>query len=118
MRVRPPNYTRTDTLFPYTTLCRSCWSSRPGRHVRCRRPGRSRWERDHANDRTRIVRARISRLASDDAQDRPGGRGCLMETEDCEMGAMHDGYRDDRACASHPHHGWVSTRRTDTGPYI
>src|SRR3546814_10672631 len=41
-----------------------------------------------------------------------------METGDCEMGAMHDGYRDDRACAPHPHHGWVSTRRTDTGPYI
>src|SRR3546814_1631287 len=55
------------------------WSSRPGRHVRCRRPGRSRRERAHANDRTRIVRARISRLASDDAQDRLGGRGCLME---------------------------------------
>src|SRR3546814_7572464 len=67
------------------------WSSRPGRHVRCRRPGRSRWERAHANDRTRIVRARISRLASDDAQDRLGGRGCLMETGDCEMGAMPDG---------------------------
>src|SRR3546814_818691 len=41
-----------------------------------------------------------------------------METGDCEMGAMHDGYRDDRACAPHPRHGWVSTRRTDTGPYI
>src|SRR3546814_2071651 len=77
------------------------WSSRPGRHVRCRRPGRSRWERAHANDRTRIVRARISRLASDDAQDRLGGRGCLMETEDCEMGAMPDGYRDDRRSEEH-----------------
>src|SRR3546814_1040234 len=28
------------------------WSSRPGRHVRCRRPGRSRRERAHANDRS------------------------------------------------------------------
>src|SRR3546814_19154103 len=23
MRLRPPRFTRTDTLFPYTTLCRS-----------------------------------------------------------------------------------------------
>src|SRR3546814_12543861 len=25
MRPRPPRATRTDTLFPYTTLCRSVW---------------------------------------------------------------------------------------------
>src|SRR3546814_3890158 len=30
MRRRPPRSTRTDTLFPYTTLFRSCGSSRPG----------------------------------------------------------------------------------------
>src|SRR3546814_3041451 len=31
---RPPRSTRTDTLFPYTTLFRSC---RPDRKYRCRR---------------------------------------------------------------------------------
>src|SRR3546814_8108755 len=35
---RPPGSTRTDTLFPYTTLFRSC--STPGRHAR-------HWGRDH-----------------------------------------------------------------------
>src|SRR3546814_5268095 len=31
---RPPRSTRTDTLFPYTTLFRSCWSS--AIKMRCR----------------------------------------------------------------------------------
>src|SRR3546814_2505508 len=33
---RPPRSTRTDTLFPYTTLCRSPWStlSNPSGHAR------------------------------------------------------------------------------------
>src|SRR3546814_6720026 len=43
---RPPRSTRTDTLFPYTTLCRSCQAPRHGRSVRRehfdRRPDRSR----------------------------------------------------------------------------
>src|SRR3546814_19698846 len=38
---RPPRSTRTDTLFPYTTLFRSCWERRC-RH-RCR--DRPRWRR-------------------------------------------------------------------------
>src|SRR3546814_7388650 len=33
---RPPRSTRTDTLFPYTTLFRSRGSSRPVRGCRCR----------------------------------------------------------------------------------
>src|SRR3546814_7432155 len=53
---RPPRSTRTDTLFPYTTLCRSaqCGAPRAGaarrrmagratdRHPECRRPPRTR----------------------------------------------------------------------------
>src|SRR3546814_19588789 len=31
MRRRPPRSTRTDTLFPYTTLFRSLWRSFPGK---------------------------------------------------------------------------------------
>src|SRR3546814_5251004 len=31
---RPPRSTRTDTLFPYTTLFRSCWRIRQGRTTR------------------------------------------------------------------------------------
>src|SRR3546814_8527012 len=30
---RPPRSTRTDTLFPYTTLFRSAWSERRARHA-------------------------------------------------------------------------------------
>src|SRR3546814_11566074 len=41
---RPPRSTRTDTLFPYTTLFRSGW--RPSG------PGRRRWLRIGLNDRT------------------------------------------------------------------
>src|SRR3546814_2532715 len=34
MILRPPRSTRTDTLFPYTTLFRSALRSRPVRHAR------------------------------------------------------------------------------------
>src|SRR3546814_4553145 len=37
---RPPRSTRTDTLFPYTTLFRSCYDRHlPGCHLAGRRPG-------------------------------------------------------------------------------
>src|SRR3546814_16278917 len=36
MKPPPPQSTRTDTLFPYTTLLRSCPRRRPGREVRGR----------------------------------------------------------------------------------
>src|SRR3546814_3886375 len=37
---RPPRSTRTDTLFPYTTLFRSVWETVPGaQHRRRRDPG-------------------------------------------------------------------------------
>src|SRR3546814_10844593 len=36
MRLRPPRSTRTDTLFPYTTLCRSVRGLRPVRASRAR----------------------------------------------------------------------------------
>src|SRR3546814_16078352 len=40
---RPPRSTRTDTLFPYTTLFRSLLPARPHRDHRCR----SLWRRHH-----------------------------------------------------------------------
>src|SRR3546814_2609767 len=52
---RPPRSTRTDTLFPYTTLFRSCatrWSRRAG--VRAWRTTRTRWDEHRRTDR--IVR--------------------------------------------------------------
>src|SRR3546814_5055406 len=62
---RPPRSTRTDTLFPYTTLFRSRWRSRPRREARtgvrwrCRRAtangGSS--EHDRAPDRARSIRS-------------------------------------------------------------
>src|SRR3546814_14602283 len=59
---RPPRSTRTDTLFPYTTLFRSGRASRRGDHPRalsaqgslvCRVPAGShrRFRRPHATDR-------------------------------------------------------------------
>src|SRR3546814_13421921 len=57
MRRRPPRSTRTDTLFPYTTLFRSCARSRNRRDGACRRRGRcgSRLHRccDARGDRSR-----------------------------------------------------------------
>src|SRR3546814_5081195 len=63
---RPPRSTRTDTLFPYTTLFRSPWRRRPCRRAGCRpargrfrarrRRGRARWGRG----RSRTRRSRTS----------------------------------------------------------
>src|SRR3546814_9259565 len=39
---RPPRSTRTDTLFPYTTLFRSCHGPLPGPHQRDVGPDRAR----------------------------------------------------------------------------
>src|SRR3546814_13641560 len=36
MRRQPPAVTRTDTLFPYTTLCRSQQEQQRGAHLRAR----------------------------------------------------------------------------------
>src|SRR3546814_16308086 len=65
MRRRPPGSTRTDPLFPYTTLCRS----RLRRLPRCQPPGDSRRQ---AED----LRARLSlRLARRAVGDAAGERG-------------------------------------------
>src|SRR3546814_9060229 len=55
---RPPRTTRTDTLFPYTTLFRSAWRAlrprRLGRHVdRHRQPGRS---EEHTSELQSLMR--------------------------------------------------------------
>src|SRR3546814_4873610 len=50
MRRRPPRSTRTDTLFPYTTLCRS--RHRAG--ARCLRPAETRWPQRAGNDDQQI----------------------------------------------------------------
>src|SRR3546814_16836045 len=39
MRRRPPGSTRTDTLFPYTTLFRSMWPRPCSTAARCAEPG-------------------------------------------------------------------------------
>src|SRR3546814_9346976 len=49
---RPPRSTRTDTLFPYTTLCRSTIFDRPGRP----QPGRNALGHQHAA----VVKGRVS----------------------------------------------------------
>src|SRR3546814_16743439 len=52
---RPPRSTRTDTLFPYTTLFRSVAERRPGKKADAPRPGHILWPR-HA-ERLREIRA-------------------------------------------------------------
>src|SRR3546814_1229788 len=50
---RPPRSTRTDTLFPYTTLFRSTWgSTSPRRPSRCRPGPAPRWERRETQRRS------------------------------------------------------------------
>src|SRR3546814_1149341 len=51
---RPPRSTRTDTLFPYTTLFRSRPGNQLGRGVECRRRGPGRSARDVGPNRHRI----------------------------------------------------------------
>src|SRR3546814_10142727 len=62
---RPPRSTRTDTLFPYTTLFRSLGAVRPGQ-----RPGRLRQLR-----RTHVVGRRVAEVAHQG--DGSGGVGHL-----------------------------------------
>src|SRR3546814_5314778 len=54
MRRRPPRSTRTDTLFPYTTLFRSDIPRIPG----CRNPLQRRWVGEGRRDRRHGRRAR------------------------------------------------------------
>src|SRR3546814_4980121 len=60
---RPPRSTRTDTLFPYTTLFRSAEGSghsRPLRAARTRRAGRGRCEKGGCRHRRRQAGGRRS----------------------------------------------------------
>src|SRR3546814_2816993 len=67
---RPPRSTRTDTLFPYTTLFRSaCRPARRGRHRRFSARGNStatkrRWRSPTAPDRARRSEEHTSELQS------------------------------------------------------
>src|SRR3546814_15769005 len=56
---RPPRSTRTDTLFPYTTLFRSLWRRRP------RRPPRPRLGRRHRADHPLLPRPRSEEHTSE-----------------------------------------------------
>src|SRR3546814_8261405 len=55
MKRRPPKYTRTDTLFPYTTLFRSAALSRPRGDARDRGPPDRQHGALHLVDRRREV---------------------------------------------------------------
>src|SRR3546814_16441245 len=68
---RPPRSTRTDTLFPYTTLFRSPRGERPSRHLcqrhadRTRRDRQRRWPLWHPGRRSRRARPRADRLRAE-----------------------------------------------------
>src|SRR3546814_9694761 len=59
---RPPRSTRTDTLFPYTTLFRSHRRRGDGQPRRRARLGRA--ARRRARDRRRLLSARLSGVSS------------------------------------------------------
>src|SRR3546814_4146044 len=84
---RPPRSTRTDTLFPYTTLFRSC----AGNHARSRQsrrpggrrqgwpdPGRGPPRRDHAARRSPDPRDRRRRTAGDRSEEHTSELQSLM----------------------------------------
>src|SRR3546814_6067228 len=56
MILRPPRSTRTDTLFPYTTLCRSYGGRAEGCARQCR-GGDAAWRRPRLRDRAGPPRA-------------------------------------------------------------
>src|SRR3546814_5630795 len=81
---RPPRSTRTDTLFPYTTLFRSARHLRPGRLAltdrdHCRdQPGRSVGDARPRGSAGTLVRPQADTRAGACAH-RPRGRGRLMK---------------------------------------
>src|SRR3546814_17614310 len=68
---RPPRSTRTDTLFPYTTLFRSCATSRFGVTIQSQ-PGSEPYQRRATQGALDLARGRILHLAP--ARSNPGGR--------------------------------------------
>src|SRR3546814_13551962 len=90
----PPKSTRTDTLFPYTTLFRSCLASCGGTPPRARRAGsrpatvrtgrHSRLRRLPTQRRARLGRHdRLARLRQrDDLADRQLARGDRLRSEE------------------------------------
>src|SRR3546814_19995083 len=68
---RPPRSTRTDTLFPYTTLFRSCATSRFGVTIQSQ-PGSEPYQRRATQGELDLARGRILHLAP--ARSNPGGR--------------------------------------------
>src|SRR3546814_2756703 len=74
MRRRPPRSTRTDTLFPYTTLFRSpWWTLLPGR--RCLRDPRDLYAAGRSQVLLRHPSARQRRLAREDRASADTARG-------------------------------------------
>src|SRR3546814_20749223 len=84
---RPPRSTRTDTLFPYTTLVRSPGSGN-GDHVLGLR-----LELDAASVRLEVRQAVRARVLRDQREvvvlvlDQPGGPGVLVDQERAARGA-------------------------------
>src|SRR3546814_21180775 len=74
---RPPRYKRTDTLFPYTTICRS--ARRSGRLLphRWRHSGPQGRGPDRPDDRIRDAAAQAGcQTRRRPQEDRPDGRSC------------------------------------------
>src|SRR3546814_15735912 len=76
MILRPPRSTRTDTLFPYTTLFRSARTGGPARPEQ--RPPRRRIPRLHRRHRGRT---RGEWLGTGGSQQRPGALRCQFPLE-------------------------------------
>src|SRR3546814_17857433 len=83
---RPPRSTRTDTLFPYTTLFRSAWSGK--RRISCRAGGQ---------------RACVGRFACSTRGHGNGGAGeCAWRQPDGSASARHFGGGKDAGAADRP----------------
>src|SRR3546814_7075780 len=78
---RPPRSTRTDTLFPYTTLFRSSWTRRLARLWRSRGRRRRSCEVGHAKS-VWIWRRIVSRIAAARSLDSPGSVTVLLRSEE------------------------------------
>src|SRR3546814_12070039 len=68
---QPPRATRTDTLFPYTTLFRSSWASTTDRDMRCTGPSACCTSGTGEGNKDRTPNAAVGRAY---APDTPRGR--------------------------------------------